>query len=98
MATATALRFSNPQVNGSTEAQQFPWEKGVPVNAFWDSIDWVSSIHFLGNFTPEELSELPIDGNSTASTTDKLKFFLSLLDTKLSGQNAAAAPGSFAEN
>ncbi|KAK5662652.1 hypothetical protein OQA88_8568 [Cercophora sp. LCS_1] len=96
-ATAAPVRFSNPEVNTSESAQKFSWEKGVPVNAFWDSIDWVSAIHFLGNFSDEERSQLPIDPNSTASTEDKAKLLVSLLDAKLAQEETAAAPKSLAE-
>ncbi|KAK1757300.1 hypothetical protein QBC47DRAFT_375636 [Echria macrotheca] len=92
-----AVRFSNANVNKSASAQQFSWEKAVPMNAFWDGIDWVSCIHFLGNFSDEERSELPIDPNSTASTDDKVKLLISLLDAKLAKEEAAAAPKSLAE-
>ncbi|KAK0702770.1 hypothetical protein B0H67DRAFT_595082 [Lasiosphaeris hirsuta] len=96
-AAATPVRFSNANINRSASAQQFSWERGVPVNAFWDGIDWVSSIHFLGNFSDEERLELPIDPDSTASTNDKVKLLISLLGAKLAKDEATAAPNSLAE-
>jgi len=98
MATAgTPVRFSNHNVDKSPSAQQFPWEQGVPVNPFWDDIDWVTGIHFLGNFSDEERSELPIDPNSIAATNDKIKLLISLLDAKLANDETSAAPKSSAE-
>jgi len=92
--TATPVRFSTANVNNSAPAQNFPWEKGVPVNPFWDTIDWVSSTQFLYNFSDSERAELPIDPNSTASPDDKVKFLISLLDAKLAREEEAAAASS----
>jgi hypothetical protein len=88
MAT-TAVRYSHPNVDASDSAKDFTWEKGVPVTPFWDGLDWVICTHFLGNFTPEELSTLPIDASNSANLTtkEKTELLLKLLQDKQSDAN-----------
>ncbi|KAK4155423.1 hypothetical protein C8A00DRAFT_13533 [Chaetomidium leptoderma] len=87
MATSTTLRYSNPNVSTSVSAEQFPWESGVPVNKFWKGISWMVCIHFLGNFTTEELLILPIDAAITAglNNKEKIQLLLKILQDRSSG-------------
>ncbi len=103
--TATAVRYSHPNVSHSDQAKNFSWEFAVPVNTFWDGINWVVSHHFLRNFSsssPEELAALlPTDPENTSALThnDKLTLLLNLLQQMLSQEeDKAAAAGGLAKS
>jgi hypothetical protein len=92
MAAATAgFRYSNDAVAAS-DAKAFSWEAPVPVNPFWDSFDYPTARNFLGNFSDNELEQLPIDPTSTDTSTSKLRLLLSLLETKLAQEEASTSP------
>lgn len=91
MTTSTSsFRYSNGQVATSEEAKAFPWEAPVPINQFWDSFDYCTARNFLGNFSDQELEQLPIDQGSTSSHREKLQLLLRLLQEKLTEEEAAA--------
>ena len=46
-----------PNVDASASAKLFLWEAGVPVNRFWDDIDWIVGHHFFGNSSAQELAQ-----------------------------------------
>ncbi len=92
MATASAVRFSNDKVGESKSAQTFGWENPVPRNRFWDSISYSTGRCFLGNFSDEELAQLPIDPDSAAPNDEKFELLLRLQQEQLAAEEAAVAP------
>jgi hypothetical protein len=98
VATTSSSRYSNEKVATSEAAKAFAWENPVPVNSFWDSIEYPTARSFLGNFSDEELAKLPIDPNSTADKESKLHLLLRLLGEKLAQEEAVTTPpGSLSE-
>ncbi|KAK4188719.1 hypothetical protein QBC35DRAFT_495401 [Podospora australis] len=88
------VRYSTANVSNSEATKACSWEKPVPVNNFWDSLDYCLARNFLGNFSHEELPNLPIDPDSTASHQEKLTLLLSLLQAKVEQEEALAAQSS----
>ncbi|KAB5570096.1 hypothetical protein GE09DRAFT_1283258 [Coniochaeta sp. 2T2.1] len=84
MLTPKIFRYSNGQIATREAAASFSWEVPVPVNPFWDSIDYCTARNFLGCFSNAELEDLPIDVNSNADTPTKLRLLLALLKEKIS--------------
>ncbi|KAK5652325.1 hypothetical protein OQA88_10675 [Cercophora sp. LCS_1] len=96
MASASAsegTRYSTPNI--SNAAKNFSWEYPVPDNAFWNDLKFVIGRNFLTSFSPEEISQLPIDPNSTQSKSEKLELLLHLLREKIAAQDAEALPQTF---
>ncbi|KAK0624398.1 hypothetical protein B0T14DRAFT_425714 [Immersiella caudata] len=99
MATVSnvGVRYSHSAVALSPTARQFRWETPVPTTPFWDSLPWVLCSQFLSNFTPTELSALPIDSSNSASLTTKQRteFLLKLLQDKLTTSGMSiTSPGA----
>lgn len=95
MASASAsegARYSTPNIGN---AKNFTWEYPVPDNAFWNDLKFVVGRNFLSSFSPEEISQLPIDPNSTQSKSGKLELLLQLLQEKIAAQDAESSPQSF---
>ncbi|KAK0648013.1 hypothetical protein B0T16DRAFT_312337, partial [Cercophora newfieldiana] len=82
-------RYSNPAVDASPSAQLFSWETPVPINPFFDGIPWVICSSFLHNFTPSELSTLPIDTTNAAglNANDKIALLLKILQEKFASDD-----------
>ncbi|KAH6845710.1 hypothetical protein B0I37DRAFT_191181 [Chaetomium sp. MPI-CAGE-AT-0009] len=89
---ATRFRYSNGEIATAEAAAVFSWEAPVPVNPFWDDIDYCPARNFLGSFSEHELEELPIDPSSTDTPDAKLQLLLRLLQEKLAYEEAAASP------
>jgi hypothetical protein len=87
-----AVRYSTANVSKSETAKSFAWENPVPVNKFWDGLKYCVARTFLGSFTDEEIAQLPIDPDSTASEDEKFDFLLDLLRQKLAREEADVAP------
>ena len=83
MATTEEVRFSTGKVAAS-DAANFSWERAIPVNPFWDDIDYCLARNFLDSFKDEEIPKLPIDPQSTAPLNEKLELLIKLLREKLS--------------
>jgi len=97
MASASAseghVRYSAPNIGN---AKNFTWEYPVPDNAFWNDLKFVVGRNFLSSFSsPEEISQLPIDPNSTQSKSEKLQLLLRLLQEKIAARDAQASPQTF---
>ena len=90
MSTSSPLfRFSNGEITSAKAASAFSWEAPVPVNRFWDSIDYCRPArNFLGIFSDPELDELPIDPDSPDTSLMKHQLLLRLLEQKLAVEEA----------
>jgi hypothetical protein len=88
----TRFRYSNGEIATAEAAATFSWEVPVPVNPFWDDIDYCPAQNFLGSFSEHELEQLPIDPGSTDTPSAKLQLLLRLLKEKLAREEAAASP------
>ncbi|KAB5558639.1 hypothetical protein GE09DRAFT_1238051 [Coniochaeta sp. 2T2.1] len=74
MATPKQFRYSNGQIATSEAAASFSWEAPVPVNPFWDSIDYCTARTFLACFSDAKLQlqqQLPTPSTSTATMTPR---------------------------
>jgi hypothetical protein len=91
-ATSPLVRYSNAKVATSEEAKSFPWEFPAPVNPFWDTFDYTTARNFLINFTDTELTQLPINPDSTDPHPAKLQLLLHLLQDKLTREEASTSP------
>lgn len=89
------VRYSTPNMQGKPEARNFTWEYPVPENAFWNDLKFVVGRNFLSSFSPEQISQLPIDANSTQSKSEKLEVLLRLLQEKIAAEDAKASPQTF---
>jgi len=89
MATAQQFRYSNGQIATHEAASSFSWEAPVPVNRFWDSIDYCTARNFLICFSDAELEQLPIDVDNADDTATKLHLLLTLLKDKISREGEA---------
>ncbi|EQL01718.1 hypothetical protein G6O67_000627 [Ophiocordyceps sinensis] len=95
MATTTgAVRYSTGQQEIG-DAKNFEWECPVPVNRFWDDLNWKVGRSFLQAHRADELAKLPIDPDSAQPVKEKLELLLKLLRTKLDDEEAANAPGTY---
>jgi hypothetical protein len=92
MAASPSFRYSNGEIATAEAAKSFSWEAPVPVNGFWDSIDYCTARNFLINFSDAELEQLPIDKDSTEDSRAKLQLLLRLLEEKIAQEEAAATP------
>ncbi|RAK99975.1 uncharacterized protein BO80DRAFT_426051 [Aspergillus ibericus CBS 121593] len=90
--TTTAVRYSTGEVATSESAKAFPWEVPVPVNPFWDSIEYCTARGFIVNFTDSERESLPLDTSSTAEQDTKLRLLLQLLKDKLAQEESSTTP------
>jgi hypothetical protein len=72
------------------EAKNFSWEYPVPINAFWDPLDFLIGRNFLQCFSADEISQLPLD--DSLSKDGKLELLLKLLQDELASEDKAAAP------
>ena len=89
---APYFRYSTGKVATSEEAKAFSWEAPVPINRFWDSINYCTARNFLGNFSDHELEQLPIQKDSADDQQTKLQLLLQLLQDQLAKEGAAISP------
>lgn len=90
--TATRFRYSNGEIATAEAAEAFSWEAPVPVNPFWDDIDYCLARNFLGSFSEHELQQLPVDPSNRDTYGAKLQLLLHLLEDKLAQEEAAVSP------
>ncbi|KAK0631541.1 hypothetical protein B0T14DRAFT_501881 [Immersiella caudata] len=90
-----SARYSTGTSNIPENVKNFTWEYPVPDNAFWNDLKFVIGRNFLSSFSPEEISQLPIDPNSTHSKSEKLELLLRLLHEKIAAKDTKASPQTF---
>ncbi len=86
------FRYSNGEIATAEAAAAFSWEAPVPVNPFWDDIDYCPARNFLGSFSEAELEQLSINPQSMDTQDTKLHILLRLLKEKLAQEEAVASP------
>lgn len=89
---AESHRYSHKQKDIGS-AKSFSWEYPVPIDAFWDSLDFLVVCNSLQCFSAEGMSQLPLD--DSLSKDGKLEILLKLLQDKLASEDAPAAPMTF---
>ena len=92
-ATATGNRYSQNDKDIG-DAKNFSWEHPIPINDFWNALDFQVGRNFLQCFSPDEIELLQLDESSASSLSKegKLQLLLKLLEDKLSAGDSAAAP------
>ncbi|KAF3385466.1 hypothetical protein F1880_002700 [Penicillium rolfsii] len=98
MTTTPRFRFSTGEVATSEEAKNFSWESPVPVNQFWDSFEYCTARSFLGNFTDQELKQLPISPDAPDDQSTKLRLLLQIPWDKLGEAEYHVLPNSLYES
>ena len=74
-------------------ATNFSWEYPIPVNDFWDTLDFSVGRNFLTCFTPDELERMHLDDSKgSLDQTAKYELLLSNLKKKCADEDAKAAP------
>ncbi|KAF7290543.1 hypothetical protein MIND_01294400 [Mycena indigotica] len=84
---ATKFRFSTG-VMTAEEAKEFGWETPIPINAFWDDIQYSVARSFIDAFTGPELDALPLDTSGSVSLPQKLELLLGILRARLEKEEA----------
>ena len=74
------------------DAKSFSWEHPIPINDFWNPLDFIVGRNFLQCFSPDEIELLPLDNSESLAKEAKLRLLLKLLQDKLSAGDIAAAP------
>lgn len=93
---ATEVRYSTG-VNNIGEAKNFNWEYPVPVNSFWNDIDFNTARSFFLAFSNEEIEKLPsqLDQEGSLGQKEKLELLLKILRSKLETEDQVNAPKTF---
>lgn len=71
---------------------KFEWDFDVPDTPFWKDFDMRVARNFITCYEPGELDNIPFSKYAGLPETDKLKFLLSELESRLSAHEAAVAP------
>lgn len=74
------------------QGPKFAWDIDIPDTPFWKDVDFRVAAGIINLFKGHELEVIPFDANANLKESDKLRFLLSLVQSKLAASEAASEP------